>query len=238
MRTVLLICAFALVCACPKDIDIEESAQKVGLADETVESSENRTLASLVVRLQSPDSRSRTEAYKEILNQRREFVDALLAIAGKTREQYSFNDSRQLAVELLAKLGDERAIPLFVVNVEYRQQMLVDEVSWLDGYPCALALREIGEKSVPHIFDYLRSPHSTHERLKLSGVITERLPITEQSINLYARILLEIYNPNIGGHQEATRVVRRALEKSSPQQKSELQKLLAKLEEITKHYTN
>jgi hypothetical protein len=164
--------------------------------------------------LQSQEIEDRRAAEQTLLTFHRELTDGLM----KTVEDDS-SDSRQLAVELLAKLGKREAIPVFVKHVEYSHGGVAENPSLLAGYPCALALGQFGLEGAQGILMYLY-----------------KIPpdqLTDKAVELYAWVIVAVYGTNAGGFREGIGVVERATARKS--NKENYQRLLDKMREITKN---
>lgn len=175
---------------------------------------------SIAERLDDPDVQRRNAAFRAAIRQHDREVAALLALASKPKERYELSDSRELAVDVLAHYGTREPIPMYVRNIEYFSPDFPDGYSPLNYYPCALALRKIGLSAQPEIFTFLQT--------------TPREEVSDKAVELYAHLMRSIYHANAGGHDEAVEVVRRATERASERQRENMQRLLEKLEQITK----
>jgi len=184
--------------------------------------------------LQAKDSLERQEAYKTLLQEHELLTDALIAMS-KERTKEDERDllpKRELAIKLLAAFGCRDAIPVFIKHIDYHQQMAVSELSFLNGYPCALALRKIGQTSVPHIIRYLQVPEAdpvVGQQRIIAGLGPVEVP--EKQIELFAWLFLELYGQNEGGKPEALRVVRGARDRAF--HKENLTRLVIMLETLT-----
>ena len=112
------------------------------------------------------------------------------------------------------------ALTLFVSHIEYRQSMPVSEASPLNGYPCAMALAKVGHNSVPVILAHLQS-------IRVED-------ISDRAVELYADVLISVYYSDPGGPLEAVDVVRRRVERVARDRKTNLNRLLVRLENLTR----
>lgn len=171
-------------------------------------------------RLDDADVQRRNATFRAAVRKHDREVAALLDLASKPKERYEWFDSRELAIDVLAHYGTRESIPMYVRNIEYFSPGFTDDFSFLNGYPCALALRSIGLSAQPEVFAFLEA--------------TPVDDVSDKAIDLYAHLMLSIYHSNAGGHEEAIEVVRRALERAH--RRGNLRRLLDKLEEITKDW--
>ena len=170
--------------------------------------------------LESEDLDDRLAAKQMLLSFHDELTARLIELAEERKARYDSADSRQLAVELLAKLGKREAIPVFVKHVEYYQGGLAENPSLLAGYPCALALGQFGLEGAQGILMYLY-----------------KIPpdqLTDKAVELYAGVIVAVYGTNAGGFREGIGVVERATARRSID-KDNYQRLLDKMREITKN---
>jgi len=97
----------------------------------------------------------RGSAYQELERRRREETAKLIEVVG---EKDGPPLTRYFAARLLGLYSDHDAIPVLVKNIdwEYREGV-VNEVSSLDGYPCAQALAQFGaDVAIPVLRDLAR----------------------------------------------------------------------------------
>ena len=192
--------------------------------------------AQLLENLQSTDRQVRRNAYRNLLQEHEELTKALMEIAQQQKkadeDELTFASKHELAIKLLSEFGCRDAIPIFIKHIDYPQAMDIDGPSFLNGYPCAFALRKIGHTSVRHIIYYLQVPEP--DPVLAQRRIVDGLPpveVSDKQIELFAWLFLDLYRLNNGGPKEAIRVVRGARDRAS--RKENLTRLLTMLETLT-----
>ena len=105
----------------------------------------------LLTDLQSDDERTRHAAFSTLMREHQQLKMKLIKIVENEEPPYVEWHERYLAVQLLVEFGCREAIPVFIKHVEYRQQMVVRQPSFLKGFPCAIALVKTGRSAVPHV---------------------------------------------------------------------------------------
>lgn len=139
----------------------------------------------LIEQISSQDLGERAGVYAALVREHRELIEGVARIIGdEKRGSFELHAPRTLAAQLLGRFGSadfglRKSIPVLVSNVEYKAPMAVIDDSYLTGYPCAMALREIGHTSVDYILAHLwsRAPEE----------------VSDRAIELYARTIEEVY---------------------------------------------
>lgn len=173
--------------------------------------------------LQSRNARDRLAAHKYLKEHQQWLIESLMAIAkpGEDRHRRDNAHSRRQAVELLAAFPQRDLVRFLVQNVDYHNPRLVShDLSMLDGFPCALALRNFGQSATADVLLYLR-------------MVAQTDGVSETAMQLYAWFFLETFGPNEGGEEEAIHVVERAALRSGPIYGKQTRRLLATLKEIS-----
>jgi hypothetical protein len=135
--------------------------------------------------LWSEDRQTRADAYTALRNQHREMIIALKnKVAEEKTAPMEIFAPPDLAAQLLGRFGSmgdglRTSIPTLVAHVEYRAAALMSDELFLGGYPCAIALRDIGHTSVAYILSHLQ--------------VTPPEEVTDNAMELYAYIMIEIY---------------------------------------------
>ena len=139
----------------------------------------------LVEQLSSEDLRERAAVYGAVVRQHRGLIEGVMGILGDEKMgPFELHAPRTLAAQLVGRFGSadfglRKSIPILVSNVEYKAPMAVIDDSYLTGYPCAVALREIGHTSVHYILEHLLG--------------TGPEVVSDRAIELYARTIEEVY---------------------------------------------
>lgn len=140
----------------------------------------------ILAQLDSPDQEVRSEGFVQFRDEHEYFVAELISRVEERTEEFKEHTTAHLAARILAKIGGRQVVPLFIDAIDYHQPEIVATVSPLNGYPCAKALAEIGETSIPKILSYLRAPrHPEYEHGRIVGYgSTGR--VSDSAISLYA----------------------------------------------------
>lgn len=95
--------------------------------------------------LANPNIPARKEAFKQMDARRGDVVRSLIEIARTKKPSYTFYDPRELAIRLLGKLRAAEAVDVLIADIRFSPPMIVDAISFLQQYPCAEALVQIGD---------------------------------------------------------------------------------------------
>jgi hypothetical protein len=149
--------------------------------------------SSTVQELESNDPRVRDKAYVTLSKDHDRVVGQLIKILMTPRDEYDPNsDPRHFAALLLGRIGGKSCLPALIDNVDFEQpNVFFTTRSRLNGYPCALALRDIGPTVLPAIIEYLRQPMTPiYEGHFVVDRKSRDQPVSDKAIELFAVLLM------------------------------------------------
>ena len=107
--------------------------------------------------LRNGDVKARIDWSNKVLTERTALVRGLLEIVREPGPPPDVFDRRQMAISLLGKLRAKEASPLLAEQITLRFPMIVTEdMGEASGYPCAVALMEIGSRSLSAVIEQLK----------------------------------------------------------------------------------
>ena len=137
-----------------------------------------------IQRIRSDDAKSRLAAARELTERRAQTIKALIAIvkepvpdgAAEAKDpadaiKASFNNSRQIAIELLGEYRATEAVDVLITNISYRVASISSgEYTVASAYPSVRALAKIGTPSLAAIIARLDQP-ATEKEMKLFATV-------------------------------------------------------------------
>ncbi|MBX9788798.1 MAG: hypothetical protein K2Y37_07765 [Pirellulales bacterium] len=153
----------------------------------------------ILVKLDSPEQQVRSKGFAQFRDEHAYLVAELIERVDERTDEFKEYTTAHLAARILSKIGGRQAVPLLIDAIDYHQPEIVTRLSSFNGYPCAKALMEIGETSIPQILSYLRAPrHPEYEDGHIAAY-GHTDPVSDTAMTLYACMIM---NWNLAGWDE------------------------------------
>lgn len=175
----------------------------------------------LVADLRADDDDVSGAAERELFRRLNGLSDDLTKLVFSTQKIEEKRETRREPVDralaVLRKLDYRRFVRLLMMNVRYSDNSDQTEVTFTGGYPCATMLSDLGPSAAYEIVKYLEYPPSTAD-------------LSDEAIDLFARVCMSVYGTHNGGAKEAKEMLLRAVRRA--RKKEHIERLEKRLKQL------